>query len=707
MRHREAANAGALQGLAATRPLNLANWLKSALRSGIARLVPRTGVPLMHDTAMEIGCLVMNRYSDLPKAKVLELGSYDVNGSLRIYAPETTEYVGLDLEAGPGVDFVVEPGKPWPVEDDYFDLVLASSVFEHDPMFWLTFLQMVKKARTDGFIYVSAPSNGSVHRYPEDHWRFYPDSGLALERWAVSQGEPVVLVESFTAGRKGDEWNDFVAVFRKGKSRQSLPKKFVYQQVRSFNALTWNKKELINPSTKTEDMLIIDEIRTTVHELDEKFARVEWENQTNWNERQKAESELLLIGARLSQEQTGHEASRKQIIELSASLERHRIDLETAAARLSEHAYRIREEEIANGVMKEELAKREAMLSDVNGRLTTNELEISELREEVLRRGAALSAAEEVHARLESDYHEMEAKVRTTTEELAQLQERHALSVSTLSQRDEEIEQTRLELDRARSERLLALEEKEKLQARLAEADSWTFKLAGERKHWEMQAQRAARALDQLHAELGAESRRLAEKLCRSEADLRAERAAKFGMEAELAASLAAKEELARALELLQADLGQRDAALHASKVDLEQQVATNAELLEQMRQQAEVLQATVHARDESEQKLAKRYEEVAQLTAILAQEGSSRAATMNDNNWLRDMVMTAARMPHWWSWLPTKWRRSREHAFYRRAGLFDAVRYLEIHPDVAQDGMDPVRHYIMHGMSEGRERPH
>lgn len=38
----------------------------------------------MHDTAMEIGCLVMNRYSDLPKAKVLELGSYDVNGSLRI-----------------------------------------------------------------------------------------------------------------------------------------------------------------------------------------------------------------------------------------------------------------------------------------------------------------------------------------------------------------------------------------------------------------------------------------------------------------------------------------------------------------------------------------------------------------------------------------------------------------------------------------------
>jgi SAM-dependent methyltransferase len=157
----------------------------------------------MHDTAMEIGSRVMNRYSDLPNAAILELGSYDVNGSLKTHATDTTQYIGLDLEAGPGVDFVVEASKPWPVDDDAFDLVIASSVFEHDSLFWMTFLQMVRKARPGGYIYINSPSNGSVHRHPEDNWRFYPDSGRALERWAIHQGQAVTLVESFTAARKG------------------------------------------------------------------------------------------------------------------------------------------------------------------------------------------------------------------------------------------------------------------------------------------------------------------------------------------------------------------------------------------------------------------------------------------------------------------------------------------------------------------------
>lgn len=644
----------------------------------------------MHDTAMEIGCLVMNRYSDLPRAKVLELGSYEINGSLRSHAPKTTEYVGIDLEAGPGVDFVVEPGKPWPLEDNYFDLVLASSVFEHDPMFWATFLQMVRKVRRGGYIYVSAPSNGAVHRYPEDHWRFYPDSGLALERWACSQGEPVVLVESFTAGRKADHWNDFVAIFRKGKSKQSLPTKFIYEEITTFNAIAWNHKEPVNASDMTEDMLLIEQAHAQIGELNKRVEVLDWENRANWEERQKAESELLLIGARLSQEQAGHEASRKQIIELSAGLERQRIDFEAAAAT------------------------------------------VATLQAELASCTAELAAAEEACTGLKAEVEEREASLRSTAEELAQLQERHALSVSILLQREEEIEQTRSELDRVRSEHLLALEEKEKLQARLREADSWTFKLAGDRKHWEMQAQRAARALDQLQAELGVEARRLTEKLGRSEADLRAERAAKSQVEAELAASLAEKEELTRALDQLHAELGVEARHLseklgsseadlraeRAAKLQVEAELAANHAATEELTRALELveaalgereaaLQAAMHARQESEQKLAARFNEVAQLTSILAQEGNWRAAFTSDNDWLRDMVMTAARMPKWWSWLPTRWRRSREHAFYRRAGLFDAARYLEIHPDVAQDGMDPVRHYIMHGMSEGRERPH
>jgi hypothetical protein len=37
--------------------------------------------------------------------------------------------------------------------------------------------------------------------------------------------------------------------------------------------------------------------------------------------------------------------------------------------------------------------------------------------------------------------------------------------------------------------------------------------------------------------------------------------------------------------------------------------------------------------------------------------------------------------------------------------GLFDAESYLAHYPDVQQAGMDPLRHYIWHGMGEGRRR--
>ena len=169
----------------------------------------------MHDTALKIGRLAIEIYADKRKPHILEIGSLDVNGSLRQFAPADGTYIGVDMCEGQSVDVVVEPGQALPFDPGSFDLVLASSVFEHDPAFWMTFLELVKVMRKGGFLYINAPSNGKVHRYPEDHWRFYPDAGRALERWAKNQGHDVTLIESFTAPRIGDMWNDFVAVFQK------------------------------------------------------------------------------------------------------------------------------------------------------------------------------------------------------------------------------------------------------------------------------------------------------------------------------------------------------------------------------------------------------------------------------------------------------------------------------------------------------------
>ena len=170
----------------------------------------------MHDTAYKIGGLVMATYLPPGANRILEIGSLNVNGGLRDLAPPGADYIGLDLEAGAGVDHVVTGSDDWPVADDSFDLVMASSAFEHDQAFWLTFLQMCRKLKPGGYCYISAPANGKVHRYPQDFWRFYPDAGLALQAWARRQGIATTLVESFTAEREGDTWNDFCAVFRRG-----------------------------------------------------------------------------------------------------------------------------------------------------------------------------------------------------------------------------------------------------------------------------------------------------------------------------------------------------------------------------------------------------------------------------------------------------------------------------------------------------------
>lgn len=710
----------------------------------------------MHDTAMEIGCLVMDRYADLARAKVLELGSYDVNGSLRSHAHPTTEYVGLDLEAGPGVDFVVEPGVPWPVQDDYFDLALASSVFEHDPMFWVTFLQMVRKVRKGGYVYVSAPSNGAVHRYPQDHWRFYPDSGVALERWACSQGEPVVLVESFTASRKTDHWNDFVAIFRRGKGTQGLPKRFIYEEVKSFNALTWNHRDLINPSQATEDMMLINDAQCRIKELDVQIEALDTLSRTNIDELEKAGRELLVVQARLDQELAGHEASRSRLIELSAQLERQAAKVETAEAMLAESQGLLSDQQSKNDELQRQIETEKAALVDADTRLRATDQELQNQRDELSRQAAELAAGMAARAQLEAEIREREAALVAAHEHIARSKEQMAAIESALIQRAEEIEQTRAELESLRSEYALAKEEMGRLQVRLSEAESWTFRLSGERKEWETRAERSERELARLKTQNRVAIERMGERLARSEGaesairavseNLRAQlslseregdalRSANADLEAQLTKRLQETAELTRTLQAAEAKIKERDVALVAARSDhfretaeltqalrsaemtlgekeaamlavaaeLDRSNLQNEQLLQQIRHQMDELNAANLARSESEQALRTRFEELARLTVIAGDEARRAGDAEDASQWLSSIRRLEESFPWWWSILPSAWRRQRINRRLFRAGLFDADAYLALYPDVAEEGMDPLRHYIFHGKAEGR----
>ncbi len=89
---------------------------------------------------------------------VLEIGSADVNGSIRPFFAGS-RYVGVDLEPGPGVD-LVGSGEDVRLDDDSFDVTVSCECFEHNPAWCDTFLNMHRMTRPGGIVIVTCASRG-------------------------------------------------------------------------------------------------------------------------------------------------------------------------------------------------------------------------------------------------------------------------------------------------------------------------------------------------------------------------------------------------------------------------------------------------------------------------------------------------------------------------------------------------------------------
>ena len=226
----------------------------------------------MHETALEFGRAFFDTYLPAGRPVILDVGSQDINGSLRACAPSRATYIGVDMVAGNGVDLLLEDPHVLPFDDQHFDAVVTTSCFEHDPMFWVTFLEITRVTRCGGYIYVCVPSNGWYHQHPRDNWRFYPDAGLTLQDWGRREGFEVALVESFTGRRKHNVWNNSVMVFRRGpetvacgRISDGFPK---VMNLRRGNA----DIPVANYSMDSEDQQIIRQLAQDVILRDEQIA---------------------------------------------------------------------------------------------------------------------------------------------------------------------------------------------------------------------------------------------------------------------------------------------------------------------------------------------------------------------------------------------------------------------------------------------------
>jgi len=116
---------------------------------------------------------------DIEGKKILEIGSRNVNGSVRpiIESYKPNEYIGVDMENGPGVDVICTAESL--VErfgERRFDVVISTELIEHTRN-WREVISNIKKiCKPNGIIVVTTRSYGfGYHGYPYDYWRYEPE----------------------------------------------------------------------------------------------------------------------------------------------------------------------------------------------------------------------------------------------------------------------------------------------------------------------------------------------------------------------------------------------------------------------------------------------------------------------------------------------------------------------------------------------------
>jgi SAM-dependent methyltransferase len=108
--------------------------------------------------------------------RVLEIGSMNINGTVRPLFPDVKSYTGIDFRPGSGVDIVMNAHRlRFPVES--FDMVISTETLEHDDEFWVSVKEMGRVLKKGGILILTARGNGFMpHNFPYDYWRFMPGS---------------------------------------------------------------------------------------------------------------------------------------------------------------------------------------------------------------------------------------------------------------------------------------------------------------------------------------------------------------------------------------------------------------------------------------------------------------------------------------------------------------------------------------------------
>lgn len=129
----------------------------------------------MHSSCYEwVGRIV--RQHDLAERATLEVGSFNVNGTIRDHFDG--QYLAVDSQAGPGVDFVADAERLHErLALNDWQVVVSTEMFEHVDRPWLAMRELADACAPGGHVIVTCRGYDErgcwpVHDYPRDVWRY-------------------------------------------------------------------------------------------------------------------------------------------------------------------------------------------------------------------------------------------------------------------------------------------------------------------------------------------------------------------------------------------------------------------------------------------------------------------------------------------------------------------------------------------------------
>lgn len=125
--------------------------------------------------------------------------------------------VGADIEAGNGVDVVLEWGE-LPFVDEAFDVIVSVDYLDRDCMFWITFQELCRVLRPAGFMHVSICCAGPRDPLFPQIWNWTEDAWRGLQQWAKKHCSQYMVsgIQSFGVTSELDARRDSVSTWTKG-----------------------------------------------------------------------------------------------------------------------------------------------------------------------------------------------------------------------------------------------------------------------------------------------------------------------------------------------------------------------------------------------------------------------------------------------------------------------------------------------------------